>query len=60
MNTTVQIELPADLRAFAEEQTAKGDHASLDGYLQSQLEEEQKRQANQRLNEMLLAGLTVT
>ena len=57
MNTTVKIELPADLHAFAEEQTAKGGHASLDGYVQSLLEEEQKRQASQRLEAMLLAGL---
>ena len=45
------------MRAFVEEQAAKGGHGSADEYLRTLIREAQQREAKQRLEAMLLEGL---
>jgi len=55
--TSLQLSLPESMRAFVEEQAAKGGHGSADEYLRTLIREAQQREAKQRLEAMLLEGL---
>ena len=55
--TTLTISLPEPLRAFVEEQAAQGGHGSPDEFVQALIRAEQTRQAEARLEALLLEGL---
>jgi len=55
--SSLQLSLPESMRAFVEEQAAKGGHSSADEYLRTLIREAQQREAKQRLEAMLLEGL---
>ncbi len=55
--SSLQLSLPESMRAFVEEQAAKGGHGSADEYLRTLIREAQQREAKQRLEAMLLEGL---
>lgn len=55
--TTLSISLPEPLRAFVEEQATKAGHGSVSAYVESLVRAEQKRQAEARLEALLLEGL---
>jgi antitoxin ParD1/3/4 len=58
MDTTIlNISLPEPLRAFVEEQATQAGHGSASAYVESLVRAEQKRQAEARLEALLLEGL---
>jgi antitoxin ParD1/3/4 len=54
--TSMNVSLPESLRKFAEERAAKG-FSSVSEYFRALLREDQKRLAQERLEELLLEGL---
>ena len=55
--STLQLSLPESMRAFVEEQVAKGGHGSADEYVRTLIREVQIRQEKEKLEAMLLEGL---
>jgi antitoxin ParD1/3/4 len=55
--TSLTISLPDDIKAFVEDQAARGGFVSIDDYLASLLRETRLRQSKQELEEKLLEGL---
>jgi antitoxin ParD1/3/4 len=55
--TNINISLPESMKAFVEEQVAKGNYDSASEYLQELISQEQKRQTQVQLEELLIAGL---
>lgn len=54
--TSMNVSLPESLRKFAEERAAKG-YSSVSEYFRELLRDDQKRVAQERLEELLLQGL---
>jgi antitoxin ParD1/3/4 len=54
---TLQITLPDSLKPFVETQVSEGGYASAAEYIRSMLEQDQQRQAQDRLEDLLLQGL---
>ncbi|MDJ0617823.1 MAG: type II toxin-antitoxin system ParD family antitoxin [Calothrix sp. MO_192.B10] len=55
--TNINISLPDSIKAFVEEQVAKGNYDSVSEYLQELICQEQQRQNQEHLEELLIAGL---
>jgi antitoxin ParD1/3/4 len=55
--TNLTISLSEELRTFIEEQAASAGYGTASDYLQALVREEQKRKAQERLEELLLEGL---
>ena len=55
--TTLNISLPEAMRAFIDEQIAKGGYITASEYIRQLVRAAQKRQAQERLEELLLEGL---
>ncbi len=55
--TNINISLPDSMKAFVEEQVARGNYDSVSEYLQQLISQEQKRQTQTHLEELLIAGL---
>jgi antitoxin ParD1/3/4 len=55
--STLNISLPADLRALVEEQVASGRYSTHSDYVRNLIREDQDRIARDRLEAMLLARL---
>jgi antitoxin ParD1/3/4 len=58
--TTMNISLPEDMRAFVEEQAARGGYASASEYFRDLVREAQRRKAKLELEAKLLEGLQGT
>jgi len=56
--TTVTISLPESLKAFIDEQLATKGYGNVSEYFRSLLRSAQKREANARLETLLVEGLT--
>jgi antitoxin ParD1/3/4 len=54
---TVTISLPESLREFVEQQVATRGYGNVSEYFRTLLREAQQREAERRLEELLLAGL---
>lgn len=54
---SLNISLPESMRSFIEEQTRRGGYGTASEYLRTLIREAQKRQAEDRLETMLLDGL---
>ena len=55
--TTINMSLPDQMKEFVDEQVGDGGYVSPSDYFQALLLEEQKRKAEQKLEEMLQQGL---
>ena len=55
--TTLNISLPASMRAFIEAQTKSGAYSTASEYVRTLIREDQKRNAQERLEALLLEGL---
>ena len=54
---SLNISLPESMRLFIEDQTRRGGYGTASEYLRSLIRDAQKRQAEDRLESMLLQGL---
>lgn len=54
---SLNISLPESMRSFIEDQTQRGGFGTASEYLRSLIRDAQKRQAEDRLESMLLQGL---
>lgn len=57
MTINVKIELPESLKSHIEEEIARGRYENFEAYLQKLIFEDQIRQAEDELDQKLLAGL---
>lgn len=55
--TTLNISLPAALRAFVEQRVSEGNFSTVSEYVRQLIREDQKRLAQERLESLLLEGL---
>ncbi|OIP67951.1 MAG: addiction module antitoxin [Oscillatoriales cyanobacterium CG2_30_40_61] len=55
--TPLQISLPESLQQFIDQQVREGSYNNTDEYIYHLILEDQKRNAKQQLEEMLIAGL---
>ncbi len=55
--TTLNISLPDSMRAFVEEQIAKGGYSTASEYIRHLIRQEQEKQAQKRLEALLIEGL---
>lgn len=55
--TTLNISLPESMRAFIDEQIAKGDYSTASEYIRDLIRQDQKQAAQMKLETMLLEGL---
>jgi len=55
--TTMNISLPESMKEFIDEQVRKDGYGTVSEYLRALVRAEQKRQAEQRLYDLLLEGL---
>jgi antitoxin ParD1/3/4 len=55
--STMHISLPESLKQFVKEQVEKDHYSNPSDYMRALIRAEQKRQAEKRLEEMLLEGL---
>jgi len=55
--SSLQLSLPDSMRAFVEEQAARGGHGSADEYVRTLIREVQIRQEEEKLEAMLIEGL---
>lgn len=55
--TNLQISLPESLQQFIDQQVRDGSYNNTDEYIYHLILEDQKRNAKQQLEEMLIAGL---
>lgn len=56
--STLNISLPDAMRAFIEEQVGKGGYSTASEYVRDLVREAQRRDAQQRLEALLLEGLS--
>ncbi|OUL24259.1 transcriptional regulator [Nostoc sp. T09] len=54
---SINISLPESMRAYVEEKVATGGYSSVSEYFRELVRQDQKRQAAERLETMLLEGL---
>jgi len=54
---TMNISLPAGMKEFVEAEVADGGYSTASEYVRQLIREAQKRRAEEKLQEMLLAGL---
>jgi len=54
---SLNISLPESMRSFIEDQTRRGGYGTASEYLRALIRDAQKRQAEDRLERMLLEGL---
>jgi antitoxin ParD1/3/4 len=54
---SLNISLPESMRIYVEEQVASGGYGTASEYIRSLIRSDQKRQATERLEAMLLEGL---
>ena len=55
--STMNISLPETLKDFVDQQVASGRYSSASEYVRELIREDEKRQAQERLESMLLEGL---
>jgi antitoxin ParD1/3/4 len=55
--TTINISLPDSMQTYVEEQVAQGGYSTVSEYFLELILQDQKRQASERLQGMLLEGL---
>lgn len=55
--TTLNISLPKAMRAFIDEEIARGEYSTASEYIRQLIREDQKRVAQDRLERLLLEGL---
>lgn len=55
--TSMNISLPDTMRDYVEQQVHKGGYSSISEYFRELVRQDQKRQANERLDAMLLEGI---
>jgi antitoxin ParD1/3/4 len=55
---SMNISLPEPLKDFVDDQIAKGRYSSASEYVRELIREDEKRKANERLEGLLLEGLT--
>jgi antitoxin ParD1/3/4 len=55
--TSMNISLPDSMRTYIEEQVAQGGYSTVSEYFRELIRQDQKRQASERLQRMLLEGL---
>ncbi|MBD2497055.1 type II toxin-antitoxin system ParD family antitoxin [Nostoc sp. FACHB-280] len=55
--SSINISLPESMKVFVEEQVTKGGYSSVSEYLQELIGQEQKRQTQEHIEELLIAGL---
>ena len=55
--TTINISLPESMKTYIEEQVAQGGYSTVSEYFRELILKDQKRQASERLQGMLLEGL---
>jgi antitoxin ParD1/3/4 len=55
--TSINISLPDSMLPYIEEQLAQGGYSTVSEYFRELIRQDQKRQASERLQEMLLEGL---
>jgi antitoxin ParD1/3/4 len=56
-NTSLNVSLPEGLKAFVKEQVAEGRYSTPSDYVRELIRSDQKRQAKERLDQLLLEGL---
>jgi antitoxin ParD1/3/4 len=56
-NTSLNISLPQGLKTFVKEQVAKGGYSTPSDYVRDLIRSDQKRQAKEQLDQLLLAGV---
>ncbi|MGA9380539.1 MAG: type II toxin-antitoxin system ParD family antitoxin [Phormidium sp.] len=54
---SINISLPDSMRAYVEEQVASGSYSTASEYFRELVRQDQKRKAQERLEELLLEGL---
>lgn len=55
--TNINISLPESMQVFVEEQVAKGGYSSASEYVQQLIHKDQKRLAQDRLEELIIEGI---
>lgn len=55
--TSINISLPESMKAYVEEQVARGGYSTASEYLRELIRQDQKRKAQERLETLLLEGL---
>jgi antitoxin ParD1/3/4 len=55
--TTLNISLPEPMRAYVEQQVAQGGYSTASEYIRQLVREDQKRAAQERLEELLIEGI---
>ena len=55
--TSINISLPESMKAFVEEQVAKGGYSSMSEYLLELISQDQQRKAQEHIEELLIEGL---
>ena len=56
-NTSLNVSLPEGLKAFVKERVAEGRYSTPSDYVRELIRSDQKRQAKERLDQLLLEGL---
>jgi antitoxin ParD1/3/4 len=56
-NTSLNVSLPEGLKAFVKERVADGRYSTPSDYVRDLIRSDQKRQAQERLDQLLLEGL---
>ncbi|MEH1806967.1 ribbon-helix-helix domain-containing protein [Nostoc sp.] len=55
--SNINISLPGSMKVFIEEQVAEGGYSSVSEYLQELIVQDQKRRMQEKIEELLIAGL---
>jgi antitoxin ParD1/3/4 len=56
-NTSLNVSLPEGLKAFVKDRVAEGRYSTPSDYVRELIRSDQKRQAKERLDQLLLEGL---
>jgi antitoxin ParD1/3/4 len=56
-NTSLNVSLPEGLKAFVKDRVAEGRYSTPSDYVRELIRSDQKRQAQERLDQLLLEGL---
>ena len=56
-NTSLNVSLPEGLKTFVKERVAEGRYSTPSDYVRELIRSDQKRQAQERLDQLLLEGL---
>ena len=56
-NTSLNVSLPEGLKAYVKERVAEGRYSTPSDYVRELIRSDQKRQAQERLDQLLLEGL---